>query len=218
VALTRIDLERINPERVLDESDPRELVAAVEALKNWTPRSLALVDDVLTGWVADFIARPNDREGLVALQSAVHRILQSQASRAEKAMQVPDEKTAAEYARRWEGFSDSIAARCITLQERAPDRVRELMHVADIEAIIEKSGEIKQSELLHRHLDLTPSRLSQVLALMEAHRLIERRSAGRDKYIALAGAAIKKEIVFQNSQSEKPERLAKLLTFPGEAA
>jgi len=182
--MPQIDLDRMNPERVLDDSDPQELVAAVEALSLWTPRRLALVDDVLTGWTADWIARPNDRQGLITLQSAIRRILSAPASRAD-AMQAPDKKTAADYARRWEGFSETIAARDITLAERAPERVRHLKHVAEIEAILLEDGEIKQSGL-HRRLELKASRLSQVLALMEAHGLISRRSIGRDKYVLLA--------------------------------
>jgi hypothetical protein len=185
--MSQINLDRTGPERLLDEWDPRELVAAMEAMDKWTPRRLALINDVFAAWVSDFIARPNDREGLVALQSAIHRTLQSKASQAAK-MLLPDEKTSTDYARRWEAYSDAIAARYATMAEREPDRVRSLTHVAEIEKLVSESGEIKQSELKEK-LSIANSRLSQVLALMEAHGLIERRSAGREKYISIAAQA-----------------------------
>lgn len=189
--MAHIDLDRISPERVLDETDPQELVAAVEALGSWTPRRLALVDDVLTGWTADYIARPNDRDGLMSLQRAILRILGSEAS-AKAGMQTPEEKSAPDYARRWEGLSDSLAARDITLADQNPERVRSLRHVAEIEAIVAEAGEIGQGELQQR-CQLKSSRLSQVLALMEAHGLINRRSAGRDKYVSLAHTPAEKK-------------------------
>lgn len=203
--MSQIDLDRMNPEQVLDESDPPALTKAVEALSDWTPRRLALVDDVLTGWTADYVARPNDHEGLIALQSAIRRILSATASRTE-GMQVPDKKTAADYARRWECLSEAIAARDLTLAERNPERVRQFAHVAEIEAILsEENREIKQSELSSR-LALSPSRLSQVLALMEAHGLIHRRSAGREKLILLPDDASKKNPVTSQSLPGSPKR------------
>ena len=177
-------LDQIGPERLTDESDPAALATEVEALERWTPRRLAVIDDVLTSWVADAIGRRNDREGLIALQGAIERILQATPSRADSSMREPDDKTAADYARRWKGFSDAIEARDITLAERAPQRVRKLTHVGQIEAMIPEIGEIKQSEIQVR-LGLTPSRLSQVLALMEAHGLIVWRKDKEENYISL---------------------------------
>ncbi len=182
-----IDLDRAGPERLLDESDPGALAAAVEAIDAWTPRRLSLVDDVLTGWVAEFIARPHDREGLIALQSAIERVLHARSSRAESMHE--DDQHASTYARRWKAFSDAIEARDITLAERDPNRVRGLRHVADIETMLQSRGEVSQREV-QEQLELSPSRLSQVLALMESHGLIVRRTAGRERFVARAASSL----------------------------
>ena len=131
---------------------------------------------------ADAIGRPNDREGLVDLQSAIARILHANASKAAGLTEI-DATEPGTYASRWNGFYDAIAARHIVLAERNPDRVRSLMHVAAIEAQL-AHGEIKQSEIQAK-TGLSPSRLSQVLSLMEAHGMIARRSSGKEKLVRL---------------------------------
>ena len=191
--MTQLDLDRTGPERLLDEAEPEGFAATIEAFDNWTPRRLALVDDVLTGWVAEYIARPRDRDGLIALQGAIERILQAPASRSES-MGGVGETSSATYAIRWKGFSDAIEARDITLAEREPERVLHLRHVAEIVEMASESGEISQRDVQAR-LQLSPSRLSQVLALMESHGLIERRTAGRDKFVSLPVAAVDTERV-----------------------
>ena len=179
----KIDLDQARPESIEDDVSPLALAAAVETLENWNERRLAVVDEVLTNWAADAIGRPNDREGLVDLQSAIGRILHAKASQAAGLNEI-DPKEPATYANRWNGFYDAIAARHIVLAERNPDRARSLMHVAAIEAQL-AHGEIRQSEI-QAATGLTPSRLSQVLSLMDAHGMITRRVNGKEKLVKLA--------------------------------
>ena len=178
----KINLDHARPENIEGDVSPLALAAAVETLENWNERRLAVVDEVLTNWAADAIGRPDDREGLVDLQSAIARILHAKASKAAGLTEI-DATEPATYASRWNGFYDAIAARHIVLAERNPDRVRSLMHVAAIEAQI-AHGEIKQSEIQAK-TGLSPSRLSQVLSLMEAHGMIARRSSGKEKLVRL---------------------------------
>lgn len=177
-----INLDQARPEQIEDEVAPLELATTVEALDAWSERRIAVVDEVLTNWVADAISRPDDREGLIALQSAIERILYAPASKA-AGMTELDPKANTTFANRWKGFSDTIAARDIVLAERAPERVRSLAHVRDIEEQLQ-AGPVKQSEL--KAGGLSASRRSQVLSLMEAHGMIHRRSEGKEKWVSLA--------------------------------
>ena len=180
-----IDLEQARPEQIEDDASPLDLAEAVEALPAWSARSLAVVNEVLTNWVADAIGRPNDSDGLVALQSAIERIRYAKASRTEGLTQ-RDATDPASYGNRWSGFSDAIAARHIVLVERAPDRVRQLSHVASIEGILKQENSWLSQSAVQTGTGLKPSRLSQVLSLMEAHGMIERRSSGKEKQLRLA--------------------------------
>ena len=179
----KIDLDQARPENIEDDVSPLALAAAVETLENWNERRLAVVDEVLTNWASDAISRPDDREGLVDLQSAIGRILHAKASQAAGLTEL-DPTEPATYANRWSGYYDAIAARRVVLAERNPDRVRGKMHVADIEAQL-AHGEIKQSEI-QANIGLTASRLSQVLSLMEAHGMIARSVNGKEKLVRLA--------------------------------
>lgn len=186
--ILKIDLDQARPENIEDDAAPADLAVAVEALESWNARRLAVVNEVLTNWVADAIGRPNDRDGLVALQSVIERIRYAKASRKDGLTQ-RDATDPASYGNRWSGLSDTIAARHVVLAERAPDRIRGLSHVPEIEELLQQ-GELKQGEIEAR-IGLKSSRLSQVLSLMEAHGLIERRSSGKEKLVRLArtGAA-----------------------------
>ena len=179
---TTLLLDRTRPEALIDYATPLELARAVETITEWTPRRLTVVDEVLSNWVADTIARPNDEEGLAALESGIARILDAPASRAAGINQVePDD--APQFAQRWRAFSDAVRARHLKVEERAPERVRGMKHVSTIENLI-RSGAAKQSEIQSK-MQLTPSRLSQVLSLMESNGLIERRSEGKEKIVSV---------------------------------
>ena len=121
------------------------------------------------------------------LQSAIERIRNAKASRtvglAQRGTTDP-----ASFGDRWGALSDAIAARHIVLADRAPERIRGLSHVAEIEELL-KQGELKQGEIEAR-TGLKSSRLSQVLSLMEAHGMIERRSSGKEKLVRLATSAV----------------------------
>lgn len=182
-----IDLEQARPEQIEDDASPLDLAEAVEALPAWSVRGLKVVNEVLTNWVADAIGRPNDHDGLIDLQSAIERIRYAAASRSAGLAQRGSTE-AVGFGDRWGALSDAIAARHIVLAERAPERIRGLSHVAKIEELL-KQGELKQSEL-EAGVGLKPSRLSQVLSLMEAHGLIERRSSGKEKLVRLARSAV----------------------------
>ena len=96
----KIDLDQARPESIEDDVSPLALAAAVETLENWNERRLAVVDEVLTNWSADAISRPNDREGLVDLQSAIGRILHAKASKAAGLTEI-DAVAPVTYASRW---------------------------------------------------------------------------------------------------------------------
>lgn len=181
-APSKIDLDRQRPEMLIDSVEPLALAQAVEALDCWGERHLNVVDDVLTNWAAQYIARPADSDGLANLESSIARVLDSPASRA-AGWHGSRPESVSDFAARWRGLLDAVRARQIKVNRRDPERIMALMHVADIKARIE-TGTHKQSDLA-RQLDLSPSRLSQVLSLMESNGLIERKSAGREKLLSV---------------------------------
>lgn len=144
----------------------------VPSMDGWTPRRLALVDEALAGWAADRAARADDREGLIELRSSILRILGTKASIA-AGMDSNEDEEPRDYARRWKSLADLVAARERTLAEKAPERVRQLKQVAELWACTPDSGEIEQKAMLEVS-GMKASRLSQLLALMEAHGLIKR--------------------------------------------
>ena len=184
------NLDQVRPEALIDKFDPIDLARAVEALDAWTPRRIGVVDDVLSNWVPDAIARPNDVEGLAALQSGILRIIDASASRKEAGIE-HEPATTKDFVQRWNGYADAIAARHLKLEERAPERIRKLKHVAEIEAML-ADGPIEQSDI-QRQVSLTPSRLSQVLSLMESNGMIERESVGKKKRVSTATRANRAE-------------------------
>lgn len=177
-----IDLDKQRPEAIIDSAEPLDLARAVEALDAWTPRHLLVIDDVLANWVPDTIARPNDAEGLVNLESAIARILDSAAARA-AGLRDLEAGSAADFAQRWRGFADTVRARHMTLEARAPERIRQLKHVSDIEASV-IAGTFKQSDI-QKQTGLSASRLSQVLTLMESNGMLERQSVGKERHLSI---------------------------------
>ena len=213
-AATMLDLDTLRAETLIDNADPVRLAQSIEALDAWTSRRLMVVDDVLTNWVADCIARPNDSEGLANLESCIARALDSPATRA-AGLRDAQPQAASDFVQRWRGFAEAVRSRHMKIDQRAPERIRTLKHVAEIESML-LDGTMEQSEIQLK-VSLTPSRLSQVLSLMESNGLIERRSVGKKKLVSLPSRAPQATLPTQRDTPHMP-RGASWLVPPKHAA
>jgi hypothetical protein len=163
-------LDSQRPERLVDELDVEGLVAAVRKLDGWSERRLGAVDYVLRHWMAQVAAR-QDARSVAELQSAVGRILE---------LRPPPDP----YGHRWRALDDALEARRLTLAARDPERVAGMRHVSVILDHLRQAGPTKQGDLLHRlGLDISISRLSQIVSLMEAHGLVEVERRGRESFL-----------------------------------
>lgn len=171
-----LNLDGHRPERLVDELDTGGLLDAVLGIDAWSERRLGAVDYVLRHWTAQFAAR-NDARSVAELQSLIGHILERRP---------PPEP----YAHRWRALDDALEARRLTLAARDPGRVAGLKHVSRILDHLRDAGPTRQGDLREQlGLDISISRLSQIVSLMEAHGLVEIEQRGRENFVRAAGAA-----------------------------
>ena len=162
-----------DPTRVADTATVQDVLDALRACTaedGWPAEARDVLDFVLTVWVADSTARPNDREGVAELQRLVRYAL-------ERA--------------RWQGFFDVLEARRRTLVGRDPALVLDRRHVRELLAAIGHAGSTQQAvteAFKSQGKELTSGRLSQLLTLLEAHGLITRQRTGRENRLMLTEA------------------------------
>jgi len=178
------DFASDNPERLLDEYRPEDLVQAVKALPCWTQRALDIAELAITDWASAAHARPRDREGLAAIHSLIQRLQAIQPSE----RQPPELEVAARYLR-WDGMAQLLETRAHTLDHHRPEEVEQRTHMPALKRELAKvgPGAAVATKTLLAALDLSKARLSQLLALAEAAGLIERRKEGREQWVSAAG-------------------------------
>lgn len=159
-----------SPEWLVDSAAPPVLLAAARRAKRWDDAVAATLDHVLCQWTRNACARHDDRDGLLDLHDTVGRFIDIARER-----RVP-------LAARWQVLLDLLEAHRIVLAARDPERVRRRAHVDRILAKLAGGGEVEQ-KALRAALDLSESRLAQLLSLMETHGLVARRKQGRVSYV-----------------------------------
>ncbi len=174
-----------DPTRVADTATVQDVLDALRACTaedGWPAEALEVLDFVLTAWVADTTARPNDREGVAELQRLVRYALE----RARNRHAVPEALRT-----RWQGFHDVLEARRRTLVGRDPALILDRRHVRELLAAIGHVGSTQRTvaeTFKAQGKDLTSGRLSQLLTLPEAHGLITRQREGRENRLMLTEA------------------------------
>ncbi|HNA45525.1 MAG TPA: hypothetical protein PK312_00010 [Nitrospira sp.] len=174
-----------DPTRVADTATVQDVLDALRACTaedGWPAEARDVLDFVLTVWVADSTARPNDREGVAELQRLVRYALE----RARNRHAVPEA-----FRTRWQGFFDVLEARRRTLVGRDPALILDRRHVRELLAAIGHAGSTQQAvteTLKSQDRVLTSGRLSQLLTLLEAHGLITRQRTGRENRLMLTEA------------------------------
>jgi hypothetical protein len=163
-------LDRLRPERLIDELSPEDLVSALAGMDAWTDERLRTVDYLFCYWTGQFAAR-QDARSIGTLQSAIGQILERHPA-------------PAPFADRWQALDDALEARRLTLSARDPERVSAMKHVRRILEHLQQEGATRQGELIEKlDLGISISRLSQIVTLMEAHGLVLIERRGRESFL-----------------------------------
>ncbi len=177
-------LHHPDPAQLSSITSTAEILAAVRQLgadDDWSPRALQTLDHLLVVWTASTAARPDDIEGIAELQQLIDYVRHRSANR----QHLPPASQ-----NRWEALHDVLESRRHAIAGRQPDRILGRAHVQAILDLIGKGTTQPEltSKLQGRDIAISPGRLSQLLSLMEAHGLIDRRREGRENRLSLTPA------------------------------
>lgn len=177
-------LHHPDPAQLSSITSTAEILAAVRQLgadDDWSPRALQTLDHLLVVWTASTAARPDDIEGIAELQQLIDYVRHRSANR----QHLPPASQ-----NRWEALHDVLESRRHAIAGRQPDRILGRAHVQAILDLIGKGTTQPEltSKLQGRDIDISPGRLSQLLSLMEAHGLIDRKREGRENRLSLTPA------------------------------
>ncbi len=177
-------LHHPDPAQLSSITSPAEILAAVRqfgADDDWSPRALQTLDHLLVVWTANTTARPDDIEGIAELQRLIDYVRHRSANR----QHLPPASQS-----RWEALHDVLESRRHAIDGRQPARILDRAHVRAILGLIGPGTTQREltAGLPGRDIDISPGRLSQLLSLMEAHGLIDRKREGRENRLSLTPA------------------------------
>lgn len=177
-------LHHPDPAQLSSITSPAETLAAVRQLgadDDWSPRALQTLDKLLIVWTANTAARPDDVEGIAELQQLIDYVRHRSANRQHLPLASQS---------RWEALHDVLESRRHAIDGRQPDRILKRAHVRAILDLIGTGTTQREltAGLQGRDINISSGRLSQLLSLMEAHGLIDRRREGRENRLSLTPA------------------------------
>lgn len=177
-------LHHPDPAQLSSVTSTAEILAAVRqfgANDGWSPRALQTLDHLLVVWTANTAARPDDVEGIAELQQLIDYVRHRSANRQHLPLASQN---------RWEALHDVLESRRHAIAGRQPDRILERAHVRAILDLIGTGTTQREltAGLQGRDISISSGRLSQLLSLMEAHGLIDRRREGRENRLSLTPA------------------------------
>lgn len=180
-----IDLNAVNPLRSADADDPEALFDAVQAMPQWTERSLHWVDAIATEWVGDALAAPANREGWAELHSLLERVQVIQPLAAQSEALRP---TVEAFYYRWDALADLLAARAHRHDRHDPAQIESRAHMPQLRDALRAAAPqpLPVGELPQR-LALSRSRVSQLLSLAEAAGLVVRGRENGQRVVRTAG-------------------------------
>ena len=177
-------LHHPDPAQLSSITSTAEILAAVRqfgANDGWSPRALQTLDHLLVVWTANTAARPDDVEGIAELQQLIDYVRHRSANRQHLPLASQS---------RWEALHDVLESRRHAIAGRQPERILDRAHVRAILGLIGTGTTQREltAGLQGRDINISPGRLSQLLSLMEAHGLIDRRREGRENRLSLTPA------------------------------
>ena len=177
-------LHHPDPAQLSSVTSTAEILAAVRqfgADDGWSPRALQTLDHLLVVWTANTAARPDDVEGIAELQQLIDYVRHRSANRQHLPLASQS---------RWEALHDVLESRRHAIDGRQPDRILKRAHVRAILDLIGTGTTQREltAGLQGRDISISSGRLSQLLSLMEAHGLIDRRREGRENRLSLTPA------------------------------
>ena len=177
-------LHHPDPAQLSSITSTAEILEAVRqfgANDGWSPRALQTLDHLLVVWTANTAARPDDVEGIAELQQLIDYVRH----RSTNGHRLPPASQ-----NRWAALHDVLESRRHAIDGRQPDRILKRAHVRAILDLIGTGTTQREltAGLQGRDIDISPGRLSQLLSLMEAHGLIDRRREGRENRLSLTPA------------------------------
>ena len=177
-------LHHPDPAQLSSVTSTAEILAAVRqfgADDGWSPRALQTLDHLLVVWTANTAARPDDVEGIAELQQLIDYVRHRSANRQHLPLASQS---------RWEALHDVLESRRHAIDGRQPDRILKRAHVRAILDLIGTGTTQREltAGLQGRDINISSGRLSQLLSLMEAHGLIDRRREGRENRLSLTPA------------------------------
>lgn len=177
-------LHHPDPAQLSSVTSTAEILAAVRqfgADDGWSPRALQTLDHLLVVWTANTAARPDDVEGIAELQQLIDYVRHRSANRQHLPLASQS---------RWEALHDVLESRRHAIAGRQPERILDRAHVRAILGLIGTGTTQREltAGLQGRDINISSGRLSQLLSLMEAHGLIDRRREGRENRLSLTPA------------------------------
>lgn len=177
-------LHHPDPAQLSSVTSTAEILAAVRqfgADDGWSPRALQTLDHLLVVWTANTAARPDDVEGIAELQQLIDYVRHRSANRQHLPLASQS---------RWEALHDVLESRRHAIAGRQPERILDRAHVRAILGLIGTGTTQREltAGLQGRDISISSGRLSQLLSLMEAHGLIDRRREGRENRLSLTPA------------------------------
>lgn len=177
-------LHHPDPAQLSSVTSTAEILAAVRqfgADDGWSPRALQTLDHLLVVWTANTAARPDDVEGIAELQQLIDYVRHRSANRQHLPLASQS---------RWEALHDVLESRRHAIAGRQPERILDRAHVRAILDLIGTGTTQREltAGLQGRDINISSGRLSQLLSLMEAHGLIDRRREGRENRLSLTPA------------------------------
>ena len=184
MAIKPIDFSADDPERLLAEYSPDDLLHAVKALDHWDERALGVTHAALSYWTCNTVARHRDREGIGEIRSLIRRMQAIQPLSRQQA----DLDVESRY-QQWNGMVSVLESRAHLLDYHDPAEIEGRAHMKDLRDALRVHAadhDLRTQQLLDI-LNVSAPRLSQLLALAEAAGLIERRKIGREYWVSAAG-------------------------------
>jgi len=157
-----------------NQGDPAELLPELAALDRLSAEQREALDYALGYWVLQVLQRPADTDSLVLLDRLVAY-----------AQQRSDGD--ALFVAKLSALRDLLENKRLAVATRANQPSRQLHHAQTILSLLQSENRIPQADMA-KHLQISPGRVSQILAVMEQDGLIARERVGQVNWIVDAAA------------------------------